>query len=287
MELAARPRLEEHRPYDEIVRNMCYPRRRIPQQGGASSLARRGEATDARSDAMGHALPRAANPRPLLEQEFQSHPEVVGQEISYAFLGMKLEVPSATNIHSTSGLRKTSGASRGFLHANPVQRAARPPVAGQVQVREVAKNCTSPSRAMLGSGGVIQGRTRALAAHARRQGLSRIPSTTIHGPLAAWMTAADNPYFARALVDRIWAHHLGRGFSTDRFSQRGQPPSHPQLLDALTKDFVEHRFDLEASAPDDSQFACLPAQWLRPVPATPTTNATIPITIVKRFTPRY
>ncbi|HZZ79194.1 MAG TPA: DUF1549 domain-containing protein [Gemmataceae bacterium] len=59
-----------------------------------------------------------------------------------------------------------------------------------------------------------------------------------------WMRSADNPFFARALVNRIWAHYTGMGLvhPVDDFSL-GNPPSNEQLLDALAKDFIEHKFD--------------------------------------------
>lgn len=59
-----------------------------------------------------------------------------------------------------------------------------------------------------------------------------------------WMKAPDNPFFARALVNRIWAHYTGMGLvhPVDDFSL-GNPPSNEQLLDALAKDFLEHKFD--------------------------------------------
>jgi hypothetical protein len=60
-----------------------------------------------------------------------------------------------------------------------------------------------------------------------------------------WMTAKDNPYFARAIVNRVWAYYLGRGFIEPADSQAAaNPPSHPEVLDELTRDFIEHKFDL-------------------------------------------
>jgi len=60
-----------------------------------------------------------------------------------------------------------------------------------------------------------------------------------------WMTSKDNPYFARAIVNRVWAFYLGRGFIEPADSQAAaNPPSHPDVLDELTRDFVEHKFDL-------------------------------------------
>jgi len=58
------------------------------------------------------------------------------------------------------------------------------------------------------------------------------------------MKAPDNPFFARALVNRIWAHYTGVGLvnPVDDFSL-GNPPSNEKLLDALAKDFIDHKFD--------------------------------------------
>lgn len=63
--------------------------------------------------------------------------------------------------------------------------------------------------------------------------------------LAAWMTRPDNPFFARAQINRIWYHLMGRGIvdQIDDF-RATNPPSNPALLDALTKDFVAHKFDV-------------------------------------------
>ncbi len=64
--------------------------------------------------------------------------------------------------------------------------------------------------------------------------------------LAEWMTRPDNPFLARALVNRYWAHFLGRGIVEPADDLRiTNPPSNPELLDALAKDFVEHKFDLK------------------------------------------
>jgi Protein of unknown function (DUF1553)/Protein of unknown function (DUF1549) len=64
--------------------------------------------------------------------------------------------------------------------------------------------------------------------------------------LADWLTAPDNPYFARALVNRVWRNFLGRGLveAEDDFRQTN-PPTNPELLDALAKDFVEHQYDVK------------------------------------------
>ncbi len=63
--------------------------------------------------------------------------------------------------------------------------------------------------------------------------------------LARWLTSKDNPYFAKAIANRIWSYFFGRGIIEPvddiRFTN---PPSNPELLRALTNDLLEHNFDL-------------------------------------------
>lgn len=64
--------------------------------------------------------------------------------------------------------------------------------------------------------------------------------------LVDWMASRDNPFFARALVNRYWKHFFGRGIVDPEDDMRvTNPPSNPELLDALAHDFVEHSFDLK------------------------------------------
>ncbi len=63
--------------------------------------------------------------------------------------------------------------------------------------------------------------------------------------LAEWLTASDNPFFARAAVNRVWSELMGRGLVEPIDDHRAtNPPTHPELLDALARDFVEHGFDV-------------------------------------------
>lgn len=67
------------------------------------------------------------------------------------------------------------------------------------------------------------------------------------GYFADWLTAADNPYFARALVNRVWKNFLGRGLvEAEDDLRETNPPSNAELLDALARDFVKQRYDIKA-----------------------------------------
>jgi hypothetical protein len=72
------------------------------------------------------------------------------------------------------------------------------------------------------------------------------PKTSRKNALADWVTAADNPYFAKAAANRIWAQFMGKGIvqPVDNLAD-ANPPSHPELLKQLTASLVENEFDLK------------------------------------------
>ena len=65
--------------------------------------------------------------------------------------------------------------------------------------------------------------------------------------LAQAIVAPGNPLTARVIVNRVWADHFGQGLvtTTSDFGTRAEPPSHPELLDWLAHNFVEHGWSLK------------------------------------------
>ncbi|WP_417394569.1 DUF1549 domain-containing protein [Gimesia chilikensis] len=64
--------------------------------------------------------------------------------------------------------------------------------------------------------------------------------------LVQWLSRTDNPFFAKALVNRYWKHFFGRGIVEPEDDMRAtNPPANPELLDGLAKHFVESGFDLK------------------------------------------
>lgn len=63
---------------------------------------------------------------------------------------------------------------------------------------------------------------------------------------ATWLTSPANPLFAKAQVNRVWYHLMGKGLvdPVDDF-RLTNPASHPRLLDELTEDFIRSGFDLK------------------------------------------
>jgi len=80
-------------------------------------------------------------------------------------------------------------------------------------------------------------------------GTGQAPITSGSGrlELADRVTQHDNPFLSRVIVNRIWHHLFGRGIvaSVDDFGVMGQLPTHPELLDWLAQDFLEHQLSLK------------------------------------------
>jgi len=73
-----------------------------------------------------------------------------------------------------------------------------------------------------------------------------LPKFSRKNQLADWITSPENPYFARAVVNRAWGQFQGRGLvhPVDNMSPSNEP-SHPELLNELTAKMIEHKFDLK------------------------------------------
>jgi hypothetical protein len=118
------------------------------------------------------------------------------------------------------------------------------PVLGGVQNQQANREVifTAPA------GNVINKRTNQAAEMRPLDGapLKLGPDQDPRQKLVSWMTDAKNPFFARAVANRYWAHFFGRGIVDPLDDMRvTNPPSNPELLDALAKELVEHQYSLK------------------------------------------
>lgn len=104
---------------------------------------------------------------------------------------------------------------------------------------------------------LIQSRRDGEALHLRR-GVPMPPRPLDAKPLAVdsavdrrnyfadWLTAPDNPYFAKAIVNRVWRNYMGRGLVEAEDDLRvSNPPTNAELLDALALDFIKAGYDMK------------------------------------------
>jgi hypothetical protein len=65
--------------------------------------------------------------------------------------------------------------------------------------------------------------------------------------LAQWLTSPDNPLTARVLLNRTWGWHFGQAIvrTPNDFGAQGEPPTHPELLDRLARDCIDHGWTLK------------------------------------------
>jgi len=103
----------------------------------------------------------------------------------------------------------------------------------------------------------VQSKSEGDALHLRR-GIA-MPATPLDGkPLPAdspidrrvyfadWLTSSENPYFAKAAINRIWRNYLGRGLvEAEDDLRETNPPSNRELFDALASDFIRHKYDVK------------------------------------------
>jgi hypothetical protein len=210
-------RLSQNTPYDQLVRELLT----VPlnNNGGGRQLVQFNG--------------NLGQPTPLIfYQANEQKPENLAASTSRLFLGVKLECAQCHDHPFAKWSRKQFWELAAFFSGIQGGRGnGFGPVAEVADRREIK---------IVGTDKVVQARFLDGTEPAWKAGVNA--RTT----LADWLTAADNPFFARAGANRLWAHFFGIGL-IEPVDEPGDnnPPSHPELLDELGRQFAGHKFDVK------------------------------------------
>jgi hypothetical protein len=173
---------------------------------------------------------------------FIQAPQDMAGSASRTLLGVQIQCAQCHD-HKTENWKQKDFQSfaAAFLRTRPVPLDAAPPMGAvrRVDLRDLDR--PAPRFAKMGDvASIAKSEPKAL------DGSSLDGEGGPRRSLARWVTAPDNPWFSRALVNRMWGHFLGRGFvdPVDDF-RASNPATAPALLDALAADFVARGYDIK------------------------------------------
>jgi hypothetical protein len=173
--------------------------------------------------------PLSENPQGYLYKVVRQ-PGAIASTVSQVFLGVRIECAQC--------------------HHHPYDRWSQTDYAGMMAYFTQLQNKKSPLGEILVAVGDPQTRHPRTGEPVFAHPLGEpMPEKNVDGDrrleLAQWMTSPDNPYFARNLANRLWAHMLGRGLVEPVDDVRAtNPPSNPELLDALAQQLIDLKYDL-------------------------------------------
>jgi len=163
----------------------------------------------------------------------QKDPEKTARSVSQLFLGVRIECAQCHHHPFERWDQKDYVALAGFFTG--IDRRVIP-TGGQKIVDLAGADLPHPR-----SGEIV----KAAGLGAPAADLTQYPSR--RAALAEWVTRPDNSNFARTIVNRLWAHYMGRGLVEPIDDLRAtNPASNEPLLDALAQHLVDQKFDIQA-----------------------------------------
>jgi hypothetical protein len=213
-------------------------RKQVAEDVGYDRIVRSILTTDlgARGQRGGTRLDRRAAPTPLAFYIAKGgKPENLAAGTARVFLGIRLECAQCHNHPFARWKRDEFWAFASFFAG--VTKSG--PEDGLGAVRELSgrSELAIPGTDRVARATFLDGSKPALIPRSK---------TSSRALLAAWITAPENPYFARAAVNRVWARFFGTGL-VEPVDDMGEenPPTHPELLDELARQFRVHGYDLK------------------------------------------
>jgi hypothetical protein len=192
-------------------------------------------------------------------QAKENKPEEIAAAVSRLFLGVRLECAQCHNHPFAKWRREDFWGLAAFFNSS----GARPGLAdGAPRITVPDLKQTVKARFIDGSIPQLKGRA------------------SYRQTLADWVTSPENSYFAKVTVNRLWAQFFGRGIvdPIDDFDENN-PPSHPELLNELAREFARQKFDLRfiASAITATRVYQLTSRQTHPSQADPRLFARAPV----------
>ena len=263
-------RVRENVPYDELVAGIVLGRSRQPGQSYETYIKE--QSAYYRDKDPADFTARETMPYYWAKQNTRM-PEEQALNFSYAFLGVRLECAQChkhpfdqwtqddfnqfTAFFDADRLRHRPRREEGLPGADhqgsaiaATRRSGSAPGSAGLRRGRSSPGRKSSSSATRHPGREGEGGQGAGSRHAqgarRRGGRPRTGVDDPRRPLMEWMRRKDNPYFARAFVNRVWANYFGVGIINPPDDMNlANPPSNAALLDYLADGFVDHGFDMK------------------------------------------
>ena len=252
-------RLRENTPYDELVQRIVLAQGRLPDQSYdqyAEEMSSYFRDEDAGDFSLRATMPHYWTRRSMKE------PKEAAQAFAQNFLGVRLQCAQCHKHPFAPWTQKDfTEFSRFFERVEygvaPNSQESYRALAKQVGVNvrnskgeEVRLDTLRRAR----RGGTIPWRELYVLEREKPEAISLLRQGEVtlrlgddpREPIMEWMLEPENPYFARAIVNRVWAgyFHIGMIDPTDDLTP-ANPPSHPELLAWLTQGFVESGYDMQ------------------------------------------
>jgi len=229
-----REQVEKNRPYDEWVRELL-----AAQGKNTSTVFERNDVPPAQRDRPGiERLLQQMNSTPFNAASnyyvVSRDPLDVTSATSQIFLGVRIECARCHNHPFEKWTQNDYYALAGFFTG--LQVRGNNQLAQLVTMNDRATGPRHPK-----TNEVVEPRTLDDSELKLERGQDK------RAAVASWIASPSNPWFAKAISNRIWGHYFGRGIvePIDDFRVTN-PASNPELLDALAKDVVTNKFDLKA-----------------------------------------
>lgn len=184
-------------------------------------------------------------------------PEQLAESVSQAFLGVRVQCAQCHHHPFEKWSQSDFYGMAGFFNGverKPVRTAADAKVelvfhAGYRETRMPQTDVLVPTRPLdAGERQGVSPPSRGVAVPSVSRRADALPlADDPRVPLADWLTAPSNPWFARLVANRLWKHFLGRGLVEPEDDLRStNPATNEPLLDWLAQQVVENRYDLKA-----------------------------------------